>query len=182
LWLLRLRAHPEPGPRIAFLYADVSGSVGVCAGGSTLVLSRLARFRMSQMIMYKIKTAPWILRELLALFLFAIFPSTNCYTLTPNLYIPDSQLHFSEDVSGIGDNRKIDKMATLQRMPMPRPSSKLTTKERNDQKWEIHKHYIRSVYMDTDHTLKETMKIIGETQRFTARSVNISHNSTTQIC
>lgn len=69
-------------------------------------------------------------------------------------------------------------MLTLQRMPMPRPSSKLTTKERNDLKWETHKHYIRSVYMDTDHTLKETMKIIGETHRFTARSVNISHNST----
>ena len=50
-------------------------------------------------------------------------------------------------------------------------SSKLSTKERNDRRWETHKHHIRNVYMEKDHTLKQTMKIVQETHRFKARSV-----------
>jgi hypothetical protein len=58
---------------------------------------------------------------------------------------------------------KIDSM-----LPM---SSKLSTKERNDRIWETHKNHIRNVYMEKDHTLKQTMKVIQETYRFKARSV-----------
>jgi hypothetical protein len=60
-------------------------------------------------------------------------------------------------------------MLGFQRMPTPYSSSKTPTKARNDRKWETHKDNIRSVYMDMDHTLKETMKIMGDTYHFTAR-------------
>ncbi|KAE9370091.1 hypothetical protein N431DRAFT_411188, partial [Stipitochalara longipes BDJ] len=59
-------------------------------------------------------------------------------------------------------------MLGLQKLSTSRPTLKLSTKERNDQKWEIHKNYIRRIYMDTDHTLKETMKIVADTYYFTA--------------
>jgi hypothetical protein len=76
------------------------------------------------------------------------------------------------------DDREIDvKMLGLQKISMSRPAPKLSTKERNDQKWEIHKRYIQSIYMDTDHTLKETMKIVADTYHFTARSEAIDPNS-----
>jgi hypothetical protein len=42
-------------------------------------------------------------------------------------------------------------------------------KTRNDQKWETRKDEIRRVYMDMDHTLRETMKIIEASHHFTAR-------------
>ena len=63
----------------------------------------------------------------------------------------------------------IDKMHGLQRMPTSYPSSKTSTKARNDRKWETRKDDIRSVYIDMDHTLKETMKIMEDTYHFTAR-------------
>lgn len=62
-------------------------------------------------------------------------------------------------------------MLSLKRISMPPASSKLSTKARNDQIWETYKHHIQSVYMEKDHTLKQTMKIIQETHRFTARLV-----------
>ncbi|KUJ17416.1 uncharacterized protein LY89DRAFT_718116 [Mollisia scopiformis] len=47
-------------------------------------------------------------------------------------------------------------------------TSRLSAKARNDQKWETHKDNIRSVYMDMDHTLKDTMQIISHTYQFKA--------------
>ncbi|KAH8679581.1 hypothetical protein BGZ60DRAFT_512441 [Tricladium varicosporioides] len=59
-------------------------------------------------------------------------------------------------------------MLGLQRIPTSHPSPKLSTKARNDQKWENHKDCIRNVYINRDHTLKETMKVIEDTYNFTA--------------
>jgi hypothetical protein len=126
---------------------------------------------------------PCKLEKLLAksLFPFRSFPSSllrlpspNCYTAansTTRLGIQNTQPRLCEDCSRIVYNTRFDKMLGHRRLSMSPTSSKLSTKERNDQIWETHKDHIRTVYMDTDHTLKRTMKIIQDAHHFTARSV-----------
>ncbi|KAH6677575.1 hypothetical protein B0J14DRAFT_560363 [Halenospora varia] len=60
-------------------------------------------------------------------------------------------------------------MLGIQRLSTPQPPSKLSTKERNDRKWESQKDNIRRVYMELDHTLKETMEVIQNVYHFKAR-------------
>ncbi|KUJ17346.1 uncharacterized protein LY89DRAFT_51488 [Mollisia scopiformis] len=46
--------------------------------------------------------------------------------------------------------------------------SRLSTLERNNQKWDAHKDEIRHIYLDEDKTLQETMQAIESTHHFKA--------------
>ena len=49
-------------------------------------------------------------------------------------------------------------------------SSKLSTKNRNDLKWDAHKDEIHKIYVEQNNTLRETMRIIEGKHKFKARS------------
>ncbi|KAE8447737.1 hypothetical protein EG329_010544 [Mollisiaceae sp. DMI_Dod_QoI] len=65
--------------------------------------------------------------------------------------------------------------STSQRPPKP------STKARNDQRWERHKDNIRIVYMDMNHSLKETMEIIKNIYHFKARSVRVRFTNSSPL-
>jgi hypothetical protein len=50
-----------------------------------------------------------------------------------------------------------------------RSSSKLSTKNRNDLKWDPYKDEIYLIYVAQNNTLRENMQIIGEKHGFSAR-------------
>lgn len=58
--------------------------------------------------------------------------------------------------------------------PLSAAPSKMSTLERNNQKWNEHKDEIRRVYVDEDKTLRETMQLIEQDWGFKSRSA--SHN------
>lgn len=48
-------------------------------------------------------------------------------------------------------------------------NSKVSTLDRNNQKWDTYKDEIRMMYIDRDKTLKSTMQYIESVHGFTAR-------------
>jgi hypothetical protein len=168
-------AAPARRSRIALLYVSVRGSFGACAVRGVLfyLAFHMFKFLFQNPVALHIsegscsQNLSFLLPCLLAFCQIAtvlrIPPLAWAYN-TPSL-VPD---YFPPRI--VYDTR-FDKMLGLQRISMYPASSKLSTKERNDQIWEIHKHHIRMVYMDMDLTLKETMQIIRDTHHFKARSV-----------
>jgi hypothetical protein len=51
------------------------------------------------------------------------------------------------------------------------PNTKVSCKDRNDQKWNYHKDEIRQIYIGNDKTLQETMSAIEQRYGFQARYV-----------
>jgi hypothetical protein len=49
---------------------------------------------------------------------------------------------------------------------------KLSTKNRNDLKWNVYKDEIYQIYVEQNNTLRETIQVIEGKHRFKARGVN----------
>jgi len=63
-----------------------------------------------------------------------------------------------------------------ERLPYKRPE-KLSTKARNDLKWDEHREEIRHMYVDQDSTLKQMMNAMQEKHGFKARLDFFPHSS-----
>jgi len=66
----------------------------------------------------------------------------------------------------------VDYDLTFGETPQSAAPSKMSTLERNNQKWNEHKDEIRRVYVDEDKTLKETMQWIEQGWGFKSRSTS----------